>query len=71
MSGGVVFMLDGHEIQVWRSNERPSDAESGLIAIKPSGVGSQWFYVRSELPRLNQCILDSLTYDRALDEADE
>lgn len=69
-SGEVVFTLDGGEVQIWRSPERPSDADTTLVAIK-SGVGSQWFYVRSSRPDLNQCILDSLTYDRALDEADE
>ena len=70
-SGGVVFTLDGNEVQIWRSPERPSDADTALVAIKSAGVGSQFFYVRSNRPVLNQCILDSLAYDRALDEADE
>lgn len=70
-SGGVVFTLDGDEVQIWRSPERPSDADTALVAIKSAGVGSQWFYVRSNRPDLNQCILDSLAYDPALDEADD
>lgn len=70
-SGGVVFTLDGNQVQIWRSPDRPSDADTTLVAIKSEGVGSQWFYVRSNLPDLNQCILDSLSYDRALDAADD
>lgn len=70
-SGGVMLEHNGSEIQVWRSPEYPSDADTANVEVKPAGIGSQWFFVRSGFPELNRCILGSLSYDQALDEADD
>jgi len=65
---GVVFEVDGVEVQAWRVPAPPADSGAGVSMRQ---IDEGWLFLRGGDPALRTCLLATLTYDPALDLRDE